>query len=64
MFKRSSTHFDEMMLAIILWMCTLPLVLLLFPVLGLSITLFAAITLLILIIVICWGVCSWKIFKL
>ena len=64
MFRRFASHFDEMALAIVIWMCTLPLVsLLIFPFFGLKISLLAAAGLLVGILVICWGICGWKIFR-
>jgi hypothetical protein len=64
MFKRFGSHFDDMALAIAIWMCTLPLVsLLIFPFFGLKISLLAAAGLLVGILVICWGICGWKIFR-
>ncbi len=55
---------DDMVLAIVIWLCTLPLVgLLVVPFFGLKIGLIAAAALFIVAMVICWGVCSWKIFK-
>ncbi len=64
MLKRFACHFDDMALAIIIWMCTLPLVgLLIFPFVGLQISLLVAAGLLVAILVVCWGICSWKIFQ-
>ncbi len=64
MLRRFASHFDDMALAIIIWMCTLPLVgLLVFPFFGLKISLLVAAALLIAVLVLCWGICSWKIFK-
>lgn len=63
MLKRFVNHFDDMALAIIIWMCALPLVgLLIFPFFGLKISLLVSAGLLIAILVICRGICSWKIF--
>ncbi len=63
MLKRFANHFDDMALAIIIWMCTLPLVaLLVFPFFGLKISLLVLAGLLIAILVVCRGICSWKIF--
>ena len=63
MLNQISRHFEDLALAIVLWMCTLPLVgLLVFPLFGLKITLLVAAVLLIFILVVCWGICSWKIF--
>ncbi len=64
MLRRFASHFDDMALAIIIWMCTLPLVgLLVVPFFGLKVGLLAAAALFIAAMVICWGICSWKIFK-
>lgn len=64
MLRRFASHFDDMALALIIWMCTLPLVaLLVFPFFGLKISLMVAALLLLGILVICWGVCTWKIIK-
>lgn len=64
MLRRFASHFDDMAFAIIIWMCTLPLVgLLVFPFFGLKISLLVAAALLIAVLVLCWGICSWKIFK-
>lgn len=53
-----------MALAIIVWMCTLPLVgILILPFFGLEMSLLIAAGLLIAALVVCWGVCSWKIFQ-
>jgi len=64
MLRRFANHFDDMALAIVIWMCTLPLVgLLIFPFFGLKISLLIAAALLIAVLVLCWGICSWKIYK-
>ena len=64
MLKRFAGHFDDMVLAIVIWMCTLPLVgLLVIPFFGLKVGLIVAVALFIAAMVICWGICSWKIFK-
>jgi len=58
-----SRHFEDLALAIVIWLCTLPLIgLLVFPLFGLKVTLLVAAVLLIFILVVCWGICSWKIF--
>lgn len=63
MLRRFASHFDDMVLAILTWMCTLPLVgLLIFPFFGLKISLLVAAALLIAVVLICRGICSWKIF--
>ena len=64
MFKRLGYHVDEMALALVLWLCTLPLVgLLVIPLFGLKVAGIVALALLVAAVVICWGICSWKIFK-
>lgn len=64
MLKRFASQFDDMALAIIIWMCTLPLVgLLVVPFFGLKVGLVAAAALFIAAMVICWGICGWKVFR-
>lgn len=61
--KQIRTHFDEMVLAIAVWICSLPLIgLLIIPLLGLKAGLVVAALLFILVIIICRGICGWKIF--
>jgi hypothetical protein len=64
MLRRFASHFDDMALAITIWMCTLPLVgLLVVPFFGLKVGLVAAAALFIAAMVICWGICGWKVFR-
>lgn len=64
MLRRFANYFDDMALAIIIWMCSLPLVgLLIIPFFGLKVGLFVAAALFMAALVICWGICSWKLFK-
>lgn len=64
MLNRLNRHFDDMILAVVVWLCTLPLVgLFFFPFWGMEISLLIAIGLLIALLIICWGICDWKIFK-
>ncbi|MHB8776593.1 MAG: hypothetical protein ACYC6R_02375 [Anaerolineales bacterium] len=61
MLRRLDNRLDDMALAIIVWMCTLPLIgMLVLPLFGLNVGLMVAAVLLIAILVICWGICSWK----
>ena len=63
MLRRFAGHFDDMALAIIIWMCTLPLVgLLVIPFFGLKVGLIVAAALFIAAMLVCWGICSWKVF--
>ena len=64
MLKRLGSHSDSMILALVLWLCSLPLVLLIVvPLLGLTAAGIATLTLLFVAMVLCWGVCSWKVFQ-
>ena len=64
MLKRFRSHFDDMALAIVIWMCSLPLVgLFVVPFFGVRAGLIAAVTLFIVAMIICWGICSWKLFR-
>ena len=64
MFGKIRWSLDDMALAIVIWLCTLPLVgLLVIPFFGLKVGLIVAVALFIAAMVICWGICSWKIFK-
>jgi hypothetical protein len=64
MLRRFASHFDDMALAITIWMCTLPLVgLLVVPFFGLKAGLVAAAALFIAAMIICWGICGWKVFR-
>jgi hypothetical protein len=62
--KFKSSGLDDMALAIVIWLCTLPLMgLLVIPSFGLKAALIVAVALFIVAMIICWGSCSWKIFK-
>ncbi len=64
MWKRIIPHFDNMAFGVLVWMCTLPLVVLLvLPFFGVKISLLVSAGLLIVILAVCWSMCSWKIFK-
>ncbi len=64
MFKFKLIHFysEDMAFALIIWICTLPLVaFLIAPLLGTRIAGLTALALFIVIMAICWGVCGWKV---
>lgn len=64
MFRWLDTHFDQMALTIVVWLCSLPLiVLIVLPRFGLEAAAVAALALLIIALVMCWGICAWKVFK-
>jgi len=63
MFKWLDTHFDQMALTIVLWLCSLPLiVLIVLPLLGLQVAVVAALALFFVMLAVCWGICGWKAF--
>ncbi len=64
MFKRLSSHSDSMLLALVMWLCSLPLALFIVgPLFGLKVAGLAALMLFLAALAICWGVCSWKVFQ-
>ena len=64
MFKRLGFHSDEMALALVLWLCSLPLVaLIVIPFFGLKVGGIVALVLLIVAMAMCWGACGWKMFN-
>lgn len=64
MFRKFSIHSDNMALALVLWLCTLPLVgLFVVPFFGLKVGAIAAVALFIAAMAICWGICGWKLFR-
>ncbi len=64
MLKRIGSHSDSMVLALVLWLCTLPLAwLIVVPLFGLKAAGVFALVLFFLMLAICWGICSWKVFQ-
>ncbi|HEX9926045.1 MAG TPA: hypothetical protein VGD99_25540 [Anaerolineae bacterium] len=65
MFKQlRSIHSEDMALALMLWLCSLPLVaLLVIPFFGLKVTAVVALILFLVMMAVCWGICGWKVFK-
>ena len=64
MLEKFKMGLDDMVLAIVIWLCTLPLVgLLVIPFFGLKAGLIAAVALFIAAMVACWGICGWKLFR-
>ncbi len=64
MFRRLGFHSDEMALALVLWLCSLPLVaLVVIPLFGLKVAGVVALALFFVAMAICWGICGWKVFK-
>lgn len=53
-----------MLTALVIWLCTLPLVgLFVLPFFGTQGALLAAGVLFILALTLCWGICTWRIYK-
>ena len=64
MLKRLGFHFDEMALALVVWLCSLPLVaLVVIPLFGLKVAGIVALALFFFAMALCWGICGWKVFK-
>lgn len=64
MFKRLASHSDSMLLALVVWLCSLPLILFIVtPLLGLEAAGVVALVLFFTVLAICWGVCHWKILQ-
>lgn len=64
MLEKFKMGMDDMALVIIIWLCTLPLVgLFVVPFFGLKVGLAAAAALFIVAMVICWGICGWKLYR-
>lgn len=62
--QRLGFHSDEMALATVVWLCSLPLVgLIVIPFFGLKTAGVAALLLWAILMAICWGACGWKIVK-
>ncbi len=63
MLRKLGRYSDDMAVALTLWMCSLPLVgILIVPFFGWKAGLAAAAALLIGAMVVCWGICGWKVF--
>jgi len=61
MIKVAHFYSEDMALALIIWLCSLPLfALIVVPLFGARVALVAAILLLILVMIVCWGICGWK----
>ena len=64
MVKRRGFYSDEMILALFLWLCSLPLVgLVVIPLFGLKVAEVVALALFFVALAICWGACGWRVFK-
>ncbi|HLF28974.1 MAG TPA: hypothetical protein VJG32_21820 [Anaerolineae bacterium] len=64
MSKWLDTHFDRMALSLLVWLCSLPLVVLVVvPLFGLTAAAVTALVLFLVALVVCWSICSWKVIK-
>ena len=64
MLRKFNMFSDDMLLAIAVWMCSLPFIaLLVVPVWGLTMAGLLALVLFVAIMAVCWGVCRQKAFK-
>ena len=64
MFKRLGHHSEEMALALILWLCSLPLIaFIVLPLFGRAAALAVAVALLFVALAVCWGFCTWKVLE-
>lgn len=64
MFRRLGFHSDEMALAFVVWLCSLPLVaFIVIPLFGLKTAGVVALVVFFVALAICWGACGWKAFK-
>lgn len=61
--KSANRRGEKMLLAIALWLCILPLaVLLVVPVWGVSAVWLAALASLLAVLAVCWSYCGWRAF--
>jgi putative effector of murein hydrolase LrgA (UPF0299 family) len=62
--QENSRYGDTMVLTIVLWICSLPLVgLVILPLFGRTVAAYTIVGLLILFLLICWGICGWHVVK-
>lgn len=64
MFRRLGIHSDEMAVALVVWLCTLPFLgLLMVPRFGLATAGVAALLILIALMIVCWGMCGRELLR-
>ncbi len=64
MFKRLGCHSEEMALALVVWLCSLPLIaFIVLPLFGRAAALTVAVALLFVALAVCWGFCTWKVLE-
>jgi len=58
---RLGSQSDTLALAVVMWLCSLPLVaILVIPLFGLKVAAGVAVGLLVLALMVCWGICWWS----
>ena len=62
MFNQLGVGSDRMALSLMLWLCSLPLLALLIPLLGLRVVGLATLLWLLVVATVCWGICGWRTF--
>lgn len=64
MFKLTHFHSDDMALALVMYICTLPLVVFVVStILGKKVLGLTALALFVVIMAVCWGICGWKLVR-
>ncbi len=64
MLRKISIDSGDMALALILWLCSLPLLaLFVVPFFGLKVGAIVAVALFFVSLAICWGICGWKVYQ-
>jgi len=54
---------DTMLLSLMIWLCTLPLIgIFILPYFGGKAALISAGILWVLVLLVCWGICGWRVF--
>ena len=64
MLRKLSVDSGDMALALVLWLCSLPLVgLIVVPFFGLKVGVIVAVALFFVAMAVCWGICGWKVYQ-
>jgi hypothetical protein len=62
--KIFNMHSEDMLLSIVIWLCTLPFIaLIIAPVWGIKMALLFSLIVLVTILAVCWSLCGWKVIK-
>jgi hypothetical protein len=64
MWKIFSLHSEDMLLSIVIWLCTLPFIaLIVAPAWGVKMAGLFSLGVLVTILAVCWSLCGWKVLK-